>query len=185
MDNKFKKKGYTLIEFLVTIFIILLLSSIFFLNYRSEEKNLALLRAAHKLANDIRRTQNMALQTEKCCGGIIPQGYGVYLNSEAEGYLIYADTYPSGGNERYDSNRDFIVEQVSFEKGIYIREFKYSNITFPFSNWSINFKPPHPKINIQTQNSSYDELLIILALKNNPNRTKTVRVNNAGLISVE
>jgi prepilin-type N-terminal cleavage/methylation domain-containing protein len=172
-----KSKGFTLIELLVVISIITLLTSISFFYYQGGGKNLTLFRAAFKLAQDIRRAQEMAISTRKCCGGINPAGYGIYLKQGDEYYLLYADTNPPTiGNEKYDSG-DAEIETIYFEKGIYIKSINPSPL-------SINFKPPDPKIRIG-DGFEQNEVSIIVALKEDPTKVKTVKVNKFGLIYVE
>lgn len=168
-----EKNGFTLVELLIVIFIITLLSSTSFVYYRRAEKEFALLRSANKLAQDIRRVQEMAMSAKECCGGIVPPGYGIYLKKGDENYLLYADTNPASGNEKYDGG-DIQIEKIYFEKGVYIKDLNPSSV-------SINFSPPDPKVKID----NVETLTIIIALKNDPTKTKKVIVNKFGLISVE
>jgi prepilin-type N-terminal cleavage/methylation domain-containing protein len=168
--------GFTLIELLVVIFIISLLTSVSFLYYRSGEKNFLLLRSAFKFAQDIRRTEEMAISIRECCGGIIPPAYGIYLKAGDEYYLLYADTNPAGGNEKYNDG-DTQIEKIYFEKGVYIKSVSPSPL-------SINFKPPDPKVRIGN-GVEQNEVSIIIALKDDPTKTKVVKVNKFGLIYVE
>lgn len=176
--NKMKRflKGFSLIELLVTISIIVLLSGMVFVGYRSGERQLMLNRAASKLAQDIRRVEGMALSTEKCCGGIIPGGgYGIYLGNAGDtSYLLYADI--SVPNEQYDAG-DQTIETINFEKGVEVQ------LLIPSPPLSINFKPPDPTV-IFAGDSTKTEARITLRLEAEPSKTKTVKVNKAGLIEI-
>jgi len=176
MRGNKKESGLTLTEILVTIAIIIILSGLIIANSGAGKSQLALSRSANKLAQDIRRAQEMAMSAEKCptgtgCAGQIPPGYGIYLIQNSENYLLYADTNPG---EIYDGG-DAGIETIPLEKGIHIKDLG------PAST-SINFKPPDPKINIS---GGGNEVFIVIALKADQTKTRTIRVNKAGLISVE
>lgn len=181
MKHETGAKSFTLIELLVVISIISLLTVIVLPNYRTAEKQFALQRSAHKLAQDIRRAQEMAMSAKESQNrtppGIPPGGYGVYLVKDGEGYKIYSD----GGNEKYGGSNDVDEEIINLEKGVYIKD------TVPASNnFSINFKPPDPAVKIiDAAGAEKDTLEIILSLKTDPSKTKTVKVNKAGLIEVK
>jgi type II secretory pathway pseudopilin PulG len=176
------RKGFTLIELLTVLAIIFTLTSVSIPYYRTAQKRYALESAAQKLVQDIRRVQEMAISTRICepCGNKVPPGYGIYLHKNNTSYLIYADTNPDQGNEIYDGG-DVIIETISFEGGVFIKNVNPSSL-------SINFKPPDPKISIKGDSDSFppmEEVSIVLSLSTDTSKTKTIRVNKAGLIYVE
>ncbi|MDP2967102.1 MAG: hypothetical protein Q8N87_01685, partial [bacterium] len=111
-------KSFTLIELLVVTSIIILLSAIILPNYRGIERQFALQRSAHKLAQDIRRVGEMSMSTREFQGEIPKGGYGVHLKlSWGNYYKLYAD---KNGNEKFDE-ADGEVETIYLEKGVYIQ----------------------------------------------------------------
>jgi prepilin-type N-terminal cleavage/methylation domain-containing protein len=171
------KNGFTLTEILVVIFIISLLSGIVFANYRQGGKMMALQRAASKLAQDIRRAQEMAIAAVECstgtCAGQIPPGYGIYLSALPffnDRYILYADTGLL--SRRYDQ-WDTEIERNFFEKGIIF--------TSPIPWVSINFEPPDPLITIRAP-AQVASTTLILQLNS---LTKQLEVNEFGLIEVK
>jgi prepilin-type N-terminal cleavage/methylation domain-containing protein len=173
------KNGFTLIELLTVLAIIFILTSISFPFYRTAQKQYILESAAQKLAQDIRRAQEMAISARVCepCGNKVPPGYGIYLQQGNTSYFIYADTNPAHGNEIYDGG-DVKIETISFEGKVFIKNVNPSSL-------SINFKPPDPKIRIGNSSQSLNETSITISLLNDTSKTKTIRVNKAGLIYVE
>jgi len=173
------KKGFTLVELLTVLAIILTLISIFFPLYRIAQKQYILESAAQKLAQDIRRAQEMAISARICgpCGNKVPPGYGIYLQQGNTFYFIYADTNPAQGNEIYDGG-DVIIERIPFEGKVFIKNVNPSSL-------SINFRPPDPKIRLGNSSQSLNEASITISLLNDTSKTKTIRVNKAGLIYVE
>lgn len=170
------KKGFTLIELLVVTAIISLMSTLMLANYRAGERQFAFQSSVHKLAQDLRRTQEMAMSAQEFGGGV-PAGYGIYLHKGDTYYLLYADTNPGGGNEKYDGG-DATVETIYLEKRVYIKD-----LSTPAS-MSINFKPPDPKTKISGDGSE-DTGIITLSLETDPTPTTTIKINKAGLITVE
>jgi len=204
-NQKTRERGFSLLELLVSIAVISILLLVVVTNYRAGDKQLALERSAHKLAQDIRRAQEMAMSARKCtvaiCGEeMIPGGgYGVYFESGAPSYcpqfqptcyILYADTAPQEENEFYTSD-DSEVEFINLEKGIRILEIATKdNPSSPFQVRSvsgINFKPPDPTIKIKYQEIGEEasEVKIIIALQSDSNQTRTINVNKAGLIDID
>lgn len=190
LNAKMRNSGFTLVEILVVISIIIIMSGIVFVGYREGERQLILQRAANKLAQDIRRVEEMAMSAKECqpCGGGVPVGgYGVYFDkSNPSSYIIYADTQPPQGNEFYTPG-DNVVETLQLESGVFIQ-----NINTTPEKVGINFKPPDPAIMIKFPNGGGNgqeitalDAIITLALTADPSKTKTIKVNKVGRIDID
>jgi len=186
VKQKYKSgAGFTLVEILVVVAVIFILSLIILPNYRSSTSQFTLARSAHKLAQDIRRVSEMAMSAKELPGGVMPAGgYGIFFDVSWDNkkYRLYADTQPPGGNEFFTA-ADTIVEPpyIELEKGVVIQ-----SINTPANKVGINFKPPAPTVKIKY--SATDEVgtvIITLALESDPTKTKTIKINKAGLIDVE
>ena len=192
--------GLTLIELLVVVAIMMIMAAIVIVNYRPGNQQLALNRSASKLAQDIRRAQEMAMSSAEV-GGSVPPGVGIVLRFAPgiwkDKYRIYAD---NSSNERFHGagpTPDFIIETINMESGVIIEGIRVQSTASNLVWGSINFRPPDPAINIfgcnvQAENcpnpqsfSGETWMRITLTLESDPSQTKTVRVNNAGLIYVE
>jgi type II secretory pathway pseudopilin PulG len=177
LKAKTQKNSFTMIELLVVASIIAVLTAIFFVNYRNSNQQFAVLRSANKLAQDIRRAGEMAMSASPCCGGIIPPGYGVWLEQGNSYYIIYADTYPALGDGFYTTS-DTTIETVQMENGVTIEDVSTAN-----KKVGINFAPPSPTIKIRfLETNEIDTVTITLS---GGGTTKTVQVNDVGLVSVE
>jgi len=164
--------GFTIIELLVVMAIIVIVSGLVLANWRGGEKQYALQRAANKLAQDIRRVEEFAMSARAFQGQIPKGGYGIYFKiSEKDHYILFADL---NGNNHYDSGSDGLVEDIKIEKEVQISQLSASPL-------HITFTPPDPTVTIKP-----DALLaqITLAIQTDPTKTKTIQVNKAGLVYI-
>lgn len=182
MKFKKNKDGFTLPEMLVVLFIILLLSAVAFANYRGGERQYALQRAAYKLAQDLRRTQQMAMSAKEFQGVIPLGGYGIeFLTANPDYYILFADI---NGNGKYEHpgnpTPDKEVERITLEEGVRINEvFTLS----PKTELWIAFIPPDPTVRIRDP-GDWKPIGGIRLLGAN-NQIKTIKVNSTGLIEIE
>lgn len=174
--KKFQFSGFTLIELMVVISIILILSAMIIPSYRQRAEILSLDRSANKLAQDLRRAQEMATAVREFQGIIPPGGYGIYLKRGDNFYILFADC---NNNQRYDLIGNFCngfpekVEDLFLE-----RKVKITNLS-PASPLTITFIPPAPAINIVPPSLTAE---IQLATNG---QTRTIKINRAGLIHIE
>ncbi len=159
-------RGFTLIEMLVVLAIIIIITGIVVFNVSTEKQNSALLRSAQKLSLDLRRAQNYALSSKGFKTDVaVPWGWGVHFFGAGSGnYVIFADR---NNNQIYDYNED--LETVNFEKGV----------TLSFSNISDTvFIPPEP-MTVFTPNQTVASVILI----NKDSTTRAITINKTGFIS--
>ena len=175
------KKGFSLAELLIAMAIVFILSLIIFPYYHTAQQQLSLQRSVNKLAQDIRRAQEMAMAAEDFGGSPPSGGYGIYLRSTVqESYVLFADIDDDQKCNGCDSESGEFIERISFESGVEIQ-----NLDNPFVN--IIFKPPDPEVYL-TNNGNQDlgsQTSIVICLIDDESETKTIKVNKAGLIFVE
>ena len=166
------KKGFTLVELMVTFSIISVLSVVVFANYRLGEKQFALQRSAYKLAQDIRRAQEMAMSAKEFSGApaTFKSSYGInfQINSTSS---LFADL---NEDKNYSSNEK--VETLESEKGVGIISLS------PCNPLTVVFSPPDPDI-IICGNPAISSASITLNFAGGAG--KTIKVNKAGLIEIE
>lgn len=168
--------GFTLIELLVGIGIIIVLSVIILANYRGGESQFALQRSAQKLTQDLRRAQeiSMSAKSYNCGNGWKMKGYGINLTAGNDYYYLKARC-ENIANPRTHADRD--VEKIYLEKEVKILSTNSQNIFF---------YPPDPQTVIEDLGGATSTSAVItLSLKKDDTKTKTIKVNQTGLIYVE
>ena len=201
--------GFTLLEITIVIVVITIMFSIFLVNYRGAEKEFALSRSAHKLAQDIRRVQEMAIASQTTPPDFVdpnptfPEGgYGIHLKKDDNFYIIFADCddgndydpYGVDGRSCKDANpnlgesvNDEKILEGFLEEGIYISKISEVEVSPPteteIDEVVITFFPPEPETTIIIDGSSKAEAVITLTFDNV--HKKTVRINKAGLIEIQ
>lgn len=188
---KNSKAGFSLVELLMVVTIIILMSTIVLVSFRSGQDQFTLQRAAHLLAQDIRRAQELAMRAEDFHGTVSRGGFGVHLTTGASSYVLFADC---------DNGRDFDLtgsatscvtattasggsfpeqlESRTFEAGVTI-----TSIT-PAASSTIVFIPPRPVTQIRSGGSVVTSTTITLGISGLA-QTQRVFINNAGLITIE
>ncbi len=187
------KSGFTLIELLLVITIISILTAVTVVDYQSAEKNFSLERSANKLAQEMRRVEQMAMSAEQIGSPgakFYPEGgYGIRFEEPDAGSplgqaFIFADCDNNhqftSGNDICDGSFSEKIKDIELEKDIKIKSLS------PISNLDITFKSPGPTIIFFSEKaeSLITEAVITISLLENGN-TKTVKINKAGLIEAE
>jgi len=187
------QRGITLIEVIVVVFIIGIFSSILISNFPEIQRQFALSRATYKLAQNLRKVQDMGLSgvkiTDETGQTILLKGYGIYIDATepAQQYIIYGDScLPTDYKYTFSGLcQDHIFETINVNEdnaGVVI-----STINNIDSGWvSINFSPPNPYLVMDTLSNNQNNIEIVLALSNYPSVTsRAVSINKSGLIEVK
>ena len=164
------QKSFTLIELLVVSGIILLMSAIIFPNYRAGEQEFAIQRSAHKLSQDLRRAEELALSAQAYPGApsSFKGGYGVNFQINSTSYTLFADL---NDNKVFDPGEN--LEIPNLEKKVKISGLSASPL-------NVVFLPPDPQAFV----SGSFPAQITLSLENNPSKTKIIKINQIGLITI-
>lgn len=96
LRNKKKSLGFSLLEMMVVLAIIILVSALILVQNHQSKRLYKLQKAAHQFAQNVRWAQGMALETRGILGECkaaptqlgIPEGFGLYVDS-ANTYFIF------------------------------------------------------------------------------------------------
>lgn len=197
------KKGATLVEIIVAIVIIALFSVIVISNFPRIKKQFSLSRAAYRLAQDIRKAEDLGLSGAQFSEDQELNGYGFYVDNSINDkeYLIYGDTNDTADLKYTYSgdHQDYIIETIDLaetEPGVLIDRIYVINSIgseFDVNSLSINFSPPNPDITITTDAEDLYGVVIpniksvgiVLSLDVDRYSKRTVFINSSGLIEVE
>lgn len=161
-------KAFTLIELLVVTSIIVLTVIFIFPNYRAGQQDLNLQLSASKLAQNLRRTQGMAVSAKEF-QGTVPSGYGIYFTIATPAqYILFAD---KDGENDYDGLSE-IVETVALEKNTALKSLS------PSGPLTVIFYPPDPTVYFNP-----DAAIVSITIESG--NQKTVQINKAGLIAIQ
>ncbi len=168
-------------------------------NFPRIQRQFALSQATHKIAQDIRKAEDLGFSGAQVSEDFDAKGYGVFITFTEVGgiypthWYIYADTNEPA-DKKYTSE-DYIIENVSIlDSGVFIKKaYDIDNPSINVSHLSINFNPPNPDVTIM---ANYEPSLenfiviekgvrIVMSLIQDPSMEKTVFINSSGLIEVE
>jgi type II secretory pathway pseudopilin PulG len=125
-----KSKSFTLIEALVVIFVVGVISSMMIVNWRKNENQYKLQRAAQEIMQNIRKAQDYALNGKQRLWPptgqmIVPLSYGIHFSkNNPTFYFIYGDYI---GNPGYQSPEDLPETNTWMETGYEIDSFGGGN----------------------------------------------------------
>lgn len=176
--NSINISGFTLIEMVVSITIIIIVSGTYLVNYNGNRRMSELNMVAENIASDIRQVQGYSMGLKEYKGSFPSGGWGINFISGINGnsYTIFADV--NGDGSYGGIIEDY--ETVKLPRGIKINKI-ISSSTAP--SLDLVVIPPDPEISIK-HHVNVDSAMIELSY-NGKAPVKYVSVNSFGLVDVE
>ena len=159
-----KNGGFTLVEMLVVVGIVVLLSGAILVNMSTGNRGIEVLRSAQTISSALRKAQNDALGSGEA---------GVYF-TVGQNPIFFMDI---DNNRQYDLGEE--QKTIILDKNTELISFTPSG-----SSLHIFFAPPNPDVYINGTLISSDALVTVRHLSD-ASVIKTVRINTIGLISIE
>jgi prepilin-type N-terminal cleavage/methylation domain-containing protein len=184
------KPGFSLIELLVSIAIIVAITGLFFASYRTANKQAELVRSVSDLSSSYRKALNQSLGLSESDGAISEGGWGVHidLRSDTSKYYIFADKNNDGkfndgeaseinGGETVNTPRDVSIDSISALNSL--------GTSISLEYLDILYIPPHPTIIFYSPDTTYPLIEAEITMINSKTgNTKAVEVNFVGLIDM-
>ncbi len=184
------KKGFTILELLVSIAIFALMTVLLLSKYGTFNQGILLTNLAYDIALTIRNAQSYGLNVKSADrnSDLYNYPYGVHFDSSASQnttFIFFADSNPTNG--RYDAGTDKIISQTTITRGSKISTLCKSNCTNNISPLDIIFKRPDPNAIIYANNDNtktYSDATIKVMASDGVS-VKNITVRSTGQISVQ
>lgn len=173
-------KGFSIVEFLVVIFIIALLTTLVLVNYRQGQQKNAVNSATQRLTADLRRAQNSALAVKTEKEGMPACGYGIYTPSANQYQLFYNTAADCNSVDKYyRTGQSQVLETINLPSGVTLDSQGPSCAADRCK--STYFEPPDPITYIANNDSGPR----IFTLSVSGGYSKTITVNLSGRIDIQ
>jgi len=176
------RNGFTLIELMVSISVIIIISAAFFAGKSKEEEKLVLGMSAFTFSQNLREYQEKALSGERV---VCPDpsnyicGFGAHLVEGDDFFTPFVDCSNNcSASNHVLTGSDLVLPVVSFGKKVKI-------CSMTKNNFNILFAPPDPVVYFNNTEWVAGEEFIILCLKANTSQIKTIKLNYAGKIEIQ
>lgn len=147
------RKGFTLVELLVSIAIFTVITTVAVFNHATFNSSVLLTNLAYEIALSVRQAQFYGIVVRQTAAGAFDSGYGIHfdLAQSSTNYRLFEDKPPQ--NHVYDSGED--VESFTIQKGNRISRLVVTTLsgTTSKNNVDISFIRPNPDTYIR-----YDSL---------------------------
>ncbi len=195
LKNRYRLPGLTLIELVVSLFIISFVTAIFVTNYRTSNKRTDLVMTSQVIVSDIHRAQNNSLGLVKYGGEIPAGGWGINFDlTNKNRYVVFADLQAplangqsTSGYRMYDPYTEGDVTKgariIDLPPEIELVSLKMDGYNYPIYSANVTFLPPDPQINIYAQGAT-STMLEIGVKELQSNTVKLIQVNFLGLAEV-
>jgi prepilin-type N-terminal cleavage/methylation domain-containing protein len=181
------QQGVTMIEVLVTISVIVLVLSLYTVNYQTANKRTQVILSAQKIVSDLRLAQSYAISAKRFNDVIANNVWGVYFDTQTpEQYIIFSDL---NDNNTYDEGEQFRL--LKLNHNIKINGFTFREVGDPVyyaldaPNLTITFLPPDPQtIFFANGQILPKEAVAVRVLDETNSAEKILSINFFGLIDV-
>ncbi len=170
------QKAFTLIELLVVITIIVLVATIMLPRHRADDRRLALQRSAHRLTQDIRKIQEMAMSAKEVPG--YPEFKGIhgirFLRNDST-YILFADL---NNNRNYDTG-ERVGDPLGLEDNITVSALSPEHL----NSLEILFIPPDPNV-IMNPPLAPADIAAKITIEARNIQPIIIQVNRVGLVEI-
>lgn len=165
-------KGFTLVELMVVLAIIVIITSVVLTSQSSFNKTLILSNTAYDIALTLRSVETYGLGS-RALGTTVNAGYGLHFDGGTSGsFILFADTWPIASCDRpdckpgdnvYTSGADSLVQTYTLGNRMTISDFcalSGGSWSCGLSSLDIVFSRPNPDALISANGLSYSSACI-------------------------
>lgn len=191
LNKKVRTQGFSIVELIVTISILVIINAVIFANYPKFRQSISLRRTSQEVASTIYQAQTYALSVKEFQGQF--PGYGVRFDKTLpDSFVLFADLpeVDGKGNKKYDGDSEK-VEEFKIQTSDRISELcgtTTGNLSdcAPLTTADIIFERPKAMA-ILTDGSGPSKLFanIKITIKSLQEQTKTINIWLSGQISVK
>jgi len=155
-----KKKGFTLVELLITVVIFVTITGVVLVNSNKFDSTVLLDNFAYDIALSIKQAQSYGVNVKESSTGVFSSGYGVYFDpiESNVNFILFNDMYDIDNIVSYDKKYNGSVtkcliddpeciQKYSLRRGVYIKSMcagtdEADCINNPINQLSILFQRP-------------------------------------------
>jgi len=195
--KNFFEQGLTLIELMAVVSMIVIVTGVVFTTYGLGRDSMALDRSSQKLYQDIRFALGNSMSGVDGATGV-----GIHFDKSASEvkYIIFknpttstSQTFDANSLNIYPSKGVAITDWIKMEDGVKILSFKNATGGTSDTNSNVFFRSPYPTTFLngtyyQNKNTCAPQTectLSIVLSTNDGSKTKTISINNSGMIDVK
>ncbi len=175
-------QGFSLVELLVSIAILVIVSGLVFFNQSGFNNNVLLENLTYEVSLTIRQAQSYGLQSKESNSGDFEAGFGVYFDlSSNDNMILYAD---NNKNYIYNSGSDTIIDTLKMKNSNIIERLCVGSPCVDTNVLDISFVRPNPTAYINTSIITNEDIAEIY-IKSAQLQERRIVVNKIGQISIE
>ncbi len=184
------KKGFTLVELLVSISIFMIITIMAVVNHSQFNSTILLTNLAYEIGLSIRQAQVYGITVKQTSASPIQfnSGYGIHfdLQTDPKTYVLFEDVKPSGSqaDHVYSQGTDDDVETFHIQKGNSISGIYIDGVTTSQPVVDISFIRPNPDAYIIVSGDVNRHSKAEICLKSPQGTKRKVVVESTGQISV-
>ena len=172
----FRERGFTMIELLVVVGVIVLLSSFVIAYSRTGERQITLFKEQASLVSLLTRARSLSISAFS--DAVVPCDYGVNF-SDSGTAILFREYSPSNDPRCLDANRvynleDEKIEEMTLDSTIVFSELGLLNVVFI---------PPEPQVVIDNDKNKYEAFIRIKTIDGT--NEKVIKITNAGQITTQ
>lgn len=186
--------GFTLVELMVTITIVVLVTGIVLLQYSAFNSSVLLTSQAYKTAFDLREAQSLAVSV-RGQEGRFQYDYGLYFDADLPNeYILFQNTYTGPGEAvpAYTKGQDLVVGPSLFtDPRFHITDIcttASGNESCNRNSVTVTFKRPDFEAQFRSGTSNATNVInarIIFSPITDDTKERSVRISSTGQISVD